>query len=168
MAARNRRNAESISEDVENMSEGNGMAEHKMEKDSERTSMAAMAAFDAINGPIIKALDQNRMIFQKLVHAMQEESLRFVNRRLEHAGRSIENSRECQGVMDIVSVQQEFLMDMARDYAEQTRRFADLIQELAEDGTTGVTKVAIAASEPVQGTFRRMETRSESERGAAA
>jgi len=53
---------------------------------------------------------------------------------------------------------------MARDYAEQTRRFADLVQELAADGTSGITEATDAVRKSVRDGARRMET----ERGAAA
>jgi hypothetical protein len=102
-------------------------------------------------------MDQNRMIFQKMLHAMQEESFRFVNRRLEHMGRAIEHSRECQGVTGLMAVQQEYLMDLAWDYAEQTRRFADLVRELAEDGSAQLSESANAMTEPVRSLNRDME-----------
>ena len=165
MTARNRRNAEIISDDVEDLSEHAARTGRRVAEDaSERTSAAAIAAFDAFNGPVAKAMDRNRLIFQKMVHAMQQESLRFVNLRLEHTGRAIESSRDSQGVMGLVAAQREFLMDMARDYAEQTRRFADLVQELAADGTSGITEATDAVRKSVRDGARRMET----ERGAAA
>lgn len=158
MAARSRRTSESMTEDVANLSEHAEQSGRKFAQEaSERTSSTAMAAFDAFNGPIAKVMDQNRMMFQKMLHAMQEESLRFVNRRLEHTSRAIEGSRECQGVSGLMAVQQEFLMDLARDYADQTRRFADLVRELAEDGTSGATEAATAMSEPTRNFARRAE-----------
>ena len=165
MAARNRRNAESISDEVENLSEHATRNGRRMvEGVSERASPTTLAPLDAFNGPLAKVMDQYRLMFQKMLHAMQQESLLLVNRRLEHAGRAIEGSRDCQGVMGLVAVQQEFLMDMARDYAVQTRRFADLVLELAADGTAGISKAADAVTEPVRHGVRRME----SGRGAAA
>jgi len=98
-----------------------------------RSTSAALKAFDAFNGPLVRALDQNRQIFERMVHAMQEESLKFVNRRLEHTSRAIEGARECQGVSGLLAVHQEFLMDMAFDYANQTRRFAEIMHEMTDE-----------------------------------
>lgn len=164
MAVRNRRSAGSSSDDVENMSEhAEKAARRAVEETAHQTSTAALAAFDAFNAPFAKVMDQNRLIFQKMLHAMQEESLRFVNRRLEHTSHAIESSRDCQGLSGLMAVQQEFLMDLARDYADQTRRFADLVRELAEDGTSGFTEAANAMSEPIRHAVHRAEMRSDVE-----
>ena len=144
MAVRNRRNIETVSENGENVVRSGRKA---MEEMSERGASTALEALDMFNGPIAKMVDQNRVMFQKLLHAVQEESLRFVNRRLEHTSRVIENSRDCQGVTGVMAVQQEWLMDIARDYADQTKRFAELMRELAEDGTAGLTEATADIAE---------------------
>src|SRR5215469_9881917 len=155
MAVRNRRNVESISDNVENLSEDLGSAGRKTMREM---SDHALGAFDSFNGPFAKVMDQNRVVFQKMLNAMQEESLRFVNRRLEHTSRALENCRDCHGVAGLMGVQQEFLLDMARDYAEQTRRFADLVRELAEDGAAGITE---AASDSLRTGIRHTERNAE-------
>ena len=106
---------------------------------------AAGAAFDALDmfgQPVVKVLDQNRTMFRKMMHAMQDESLRFVNRRLEHAGHAIESTRDCRDVSGLLAVQHEWLMDMARDYAEHTSRFTDMMRGLFEGGTGRVSEIA--------------------------
>jgi len=161
-----------MSESMDRMTETGRAAADEGRKASEdttqRASFAALSAFDAFNRPIAKVIDQNRLIFQKMLHAMQEESLRFVNRRLECTSRAIEHSRECHGVTGLIAVQQEYVMDIARDYAEQTRRFADLVRELAEDGTAQLSEVAHAVTEPAQAASRSWETKGKSDERAAA
>jgi len=170
MVARNRRTADNMSDDIEHLSERGEQAGHRMaESITERMPMAALAAFDAFNGPFARVMDQNRLMFQKMLHAMQEESLRFVNRRLEHTGRAIESCRDCQGVVGLVAAQHEFLVEMARDYAEQTRRFAELVREVTEDGASSMTEAAASgASEAVRAAARRADVRAEPESRAAA
>ena len=92
-----------------------------------------------------RVMEHNRTMLQKMMHAVQEESLKFVNRRLEHTSHAIENSRDCQGVSDLLAIQQEWILDFARDYAGHTRRFAELMGELAEDGSTSLTAVSLSA-----------------------
>lgn len=161
-----------MSENTERMTEiGQAAAEQgrkAADETTQRASFAALTAFDAFNKPMAKVMDQNRLIFQKMLHAMQEESLRFVNRRLECTSRAIEHSRECHGVTGLIAVQQEFVMDIARDYAEQTRRFADLVRELAEDGTAQLSEVAYAVTEPARAASRTWEGRGKPDRPAAA
>lgn len=161
MAVRNRRGAESASEEIENLSETVEQNGRRAIETSERAGMSTLAAFDAFNGPIAKVMDQNRMMFEKMMHAMQEESLKFVNRRLEHTSRALESSRECQGVSGLVAVQQEFLMEMARDYADQTRRFADLVRELTEDGSSSMTEATTGMGESMRRAARRAEMQTE-------
>lgn len=145
------------------MFEGQRMAQET----TNRAASAALAALDAFNKPIAKVMDHNRIIFQKMLHAMQEESLRFVNRRLECTGRAIEHSRDCHGVAGLMAVQQEYLMDLARDCTEQTRRLADLVRELAEDGTAQLSEVAHAVTEPARAMRRSADDTSERHTTAA-
>jgi hypothetical protein len=183
MAVRNRRSADSNSDDVEHISEnmeraGKSAAEEgyrtaeearkAVEHTTDRTLSAALTAFDAFNKPMVKVMNQNRVIFQKMMHAMQEESVKFVSRRLEHMGRAIEHTRDCHGVSGLMAVQQEYLLDLAWDYAEQTRRFADLVRELAEDGSAQLSESANAMTEPVRSLSGHTEQRSGPEHRAAA
>jgi hypothetical protein len=87
-----------------------------------------------VNNSMMKALEQNRAILQHLVHAMQEESLRFVNNRFEHTSHAIERSRECQGLSGLITLQQDWLMDVARDYAEMNKRLGEVLREMTEHG----------------------------------
>jgi hypothetical protein len=94
------------------------------------------SAFDAIgmfSGPMARIMDHNWSLFHKTVQAMQEESLRFFNRRLEHTSHIIENSRDLQGVTGLMHLQQEWMIDLARDCSEQATRFAQLMRDLAAE-----------------------------------
>lgn len=131
---------EEMEAEVEHMKPGASHARH-------RAGLMAFDAFDILGGPMARVMDQNRMIFQRMIHAMQEESLRFVNRRLEHTSHAIESSRECHGVSGLMAVQHEWILDFARDYAEQTKRFAELMRELAEDGTATLSEASSSVME---------------------
>jgi hypothetical protein len=146
-------------DDIETVSEHAEKTGFRMAGDrAERASSAAAAALEVLHGPFAKAMDQNRVIFQRMLHAMQEESLRFINRRWEHTGHAFENSRDCQGVMGLMAVQQDFLMELARDYADQTRRFAELVRELTEEGTQGVAEMASTAVDPSRSAIQSSES----------
>ena len=88
----------------------------------------------AVNNTFMKAFDQNRSIMQQLMRAMQEESMRYVNMRLEHTSRTIECSRDCQGLSALIGLQQDWLMEVARDFAEFNKRFGEALHEVAEHG----------------------------------
>ncbi len=101
---------------------------------AQRASDTAQETLSGVNNTFMKAVDQNRTIVQNLMRAMQEESLRFVNMRFEHTSRAIERSRECQGLSGLISLQQDWMMDAARDFAEFNRRFGEVLHEVAEHG----------------------------------
>lgn len=120
----------------------------------------ARDAFVTVNNTIIKALEQNRLMTQNLMKAMQEESLRFMNMRLEHTSRAFERSRECQGISAILTLQHDWLMDIARDYAELNKRFTEMLHDAAEQATE-------QQSEVVQDTGRIAKPEAAGERVAA-
>jgi hypothetical protein len=103
--------------------------------------------FDVFGGPMARLMDQNWSIFQKMMHVMREESLHFVNRRLEQTSHAIESSRDCDRISDLLAVQQEWVVNFTRDYAEQTKRFAERMRDLAEDGTANLSHAASEVSE---------------------
>ncbi|HEX4080947.1 MAG TPA: hypothetical protein VHX61_18950 [Rhizomicrobium sp.] len=111
-------------------------------RQARRMQRNAFDAFDMFSGPMTRLMDQNWSMFQKIMHAMQEESLSLVNRRLEHTSHAIESSRECEGISGLFSVQQEWMLDFARDYSEHSKRFAEIMRGLAEDGASRVTEAS--------------------------
>lgn len=107
-----------------------------------RMQRSARSAFDVLSGPMARIMDHNFSLFQKTVQTMQEESLRFFNRRLEHASHIMENSRDFQGVSGLLHLQQEWMLDLARDCSEQATRFAHLMREIAVDSTEHFTEAS--------------------------
>ena len=115
--------------------------------DAAATSMDnARDAFATVNNSFMKAIDQNRMIAQNLMRAMQEESLRFMNQRLEHTSRAFERSRECEGFSQFLNLQQDWLMDCARDYAEFNKRCSDVLHDATEQSVERASDMVADAS----------------------
>ena len=108
---------------------------------------SARSAFDVFSGPMARVMDHNFSLFQKTMQAMQEESLNFFNRRLEHTTHIIENSRDFQGVSGLMQLQQEWVLELARDYSEQATRFAQLMRDIAVDSTERFAEASTEAME---------------------
>jgi hypothetical protein len=124
----------------------------RSQKAADKVENAAWSAADHahdtlanVNTTVIKAIDQNRAIAQTLMRAMHEESLRFMNMRLEHTTRAFERSRECQGISAFLSLQQDWFLDVARDYAELNKRFSDVLHDVTEQSVNGATDVVAEA-----------------------
>jgi hypothetical protein len=110
----------------------------------------ARDTFTTVNNSMVKALEQNRVITQNLFKAMQEESLRFMNTRLEHTSRTFEKSRECQGIPQLITLQHDWLMDIARDYAELNKRFGEVLHEMTEQTAERAADMVADASRATQ------------------
>jgi 2',3'-cyclic-nucleotide 2'-phosphodiesterase (5'-nucleotidase family) len=117
------------------------MAKKAADTTQQGTDQAA-EAISGVNSSLMKAFDQNRTIVQQLMRAMQEESLRFVSLRFEHTTRAIERSRDMQGLSGLITLQQDWLMDAARDFAEFNKRFGEVLHEVAEHGVDNMNEVA--------------------------
>jgi len=55
-------------------------------------------------------IDWNRSLMAKA----QEESLRFINRRLEHNTKTLESLRESKGLSEVIAAEQDWLASAAR------------------------------------------------------
>lgn len=117
-----------------------------MEATASNMTDQARDAFATVNNSLIKAIEQNRAITQNLLKAMQEESMRFMNKRLEHTTGTIEKSRECQGLSSFLTLQQGWLMDVARDYAELNKRCGEVFHEMTEQSVNQASELAADAS----------------------
>jgi hypothetical protein len=94
---------------------------------------------------------------------VQEESLNLVNRRLEHTSHAIENSRDHQGFSGLLSVQQEWMLDFARDYAEHGKRVVDIMRGAGEDGASRVTEASSEIARHARKESFRSHTRNDEE-----
>ncbi|HTT97213.1 MAG TPA: hypothetical protein VMF58_04140 [Rhizomicrobium sp.] len=120
--------------------------------DNKHTDMgngAATATFSALNDSFLRMLEHNRAIFEKMMLAMHEESLRFVNLRMEHTSKALQNSRDCQGLTGLITVQHDWLVDAARDYAEESKRFSDVMRDIAAERASEFADVAAQATHNV-------------------
>jgi len=122
-----------------------------------RMQKSAPSAFDMFSGPMARIMDQNFSLFQKTVQTMHEESLRFFNRRLEHTSHIIENGRDFQGVSGLMQLQQEWMLELARDYSEQATRFAQLMRDLAVNSTEHFAEATDALENAIENEAEKYE-----------
>jgi hypothetical protein len=106
--------------------------------------------FSSINGSFAKMIDMNRSLIEKTLRTTQEESLRFINRRLERNARTLENLRDSQGLSGLIAAEQDWLVSAARDYMEGTEKFGGILLDLAANGARSAAEESRTATE----TFR--------------
>jgi len=60
----------------------------------------------------------------------KDESLRFVNLRLERNGAAMDRLQNCAGLPGVIGVQQEWLRDLMQDYSSQGMRWMSALRGL--------------------------------------
>lgn len=72
---------------------------------------------------LTQTAESGRALVQEMTHFAKDESLRFVNLRLERNGAALDRLQNCQGIPGLIGVQQEWLRDLFQDYASQSMRW---------------------------------------------
>ena len=83
-----------------------------------------------------RALVEGMSVFAK------DESLRFVNLRLEHNGAALDRLQTCAGLPGLIGVQQEWLRDLLQDYSGQSMRWMGALRGLTRNVMEKVTESA--------------------------
>jgi len=84
----------------------------------------------------------------------KDESLRFVNLRLERNGAALDRLQNCQGIPGLIGVQQEWLRDLLQDYTGQSMRVIAAMR--------GLTKNMMeSAAENASDNFERMRNQAQ-------
>jgi len=104
---------------------------------------------------VIDLLQFNQGLFTRAIATAQEESLNFVNQRLQSNREAIEKARAARGLDSFLSLQREWMMDSARDYLQHSVRFADRMMELAEKGREEGEERVQAASDSFRASAAR-------------
>jgi len=116
--------------------------------------------FATINESFVRMLDWNRDVFEKTMRATQEESLGFINRRLERNQRILESLRENESLAN-----PNWFIEAAKDYVETSSkirdRFFDVasqgVQQAAEQGKRNVESFRSSANDMADKSRRSVE-----------
>jgi hypothetical protein len=138
-----------------------------IQRDAPEATMtsAITDTFSTFNGSFVRMLDWNRSMFEKTWRATHEESLRFINRRLEHNARALEGFKDIQGVSGLFAAEQDWLVDAARDYVETGEKIrgrlfelaSTTVQAAAEHGRTAAESFRASANEVADKAHRAVE-----------
>ena len=83
-----------------------------------------------------RALVEGMSVFAK------DESLRFVNLRLERNGTALDKLQHCHGIPGLIGVQQEWLRDLLQDYTGQSMRWMGALRGLTRNVMETATESA--------------------------
>lgn len=102
--------------------------------------------------------ESGRALVQEMALFAKDESLRFVNLRLERNGAALDKLQNCRGIPGLIGVQQEWLRDLLQDYAGQSMRLMgawrgltkNVMESAAEKAADGIDQMQHQASDVLQ------------------
>lgn len=107
-------------------------------------------AVSQLGESMAQTAERQRVLFQDMTHFAKDESLRFMNQRLERNGAALDKLQNCQGLPGLFGVQQEWLRDLMQDYMSQTMRLAGAFRGLTQN-------VVVSAAQTASQTVDRMQ-----------
>ena len=107
-------------------------------------------AIAQLNQALIQTAESQRTLLQEMTQFAKDESLRFVNLRLERNGRAMEQLQSCSGLPGLFGVQQEWLRDLLSDYAGHNMRMAGAMRGVAQSVMAKTAEAGEAAADTAQ------------------
>jgi ElaB/YqjD/DUF883 family membrane-anchored ribosome-binding protein len=107
-------------------------------------------AVSQLSESMAQTAESQRALLQDMTHFAKEESLRFMNLRLERNGAALDKLQNCRGLPGLLGVQQEWLRDLVQDYMSQNMRLAGAFRGVAQN-------VVASAAETASQTVDRMQ-----------
>ncbi|HKQ10676.1 MAG TPA: hypothetical protein VJS85_05755 [Rhizomicrobium sp.] len=99
---------------------------------------------------LAQTAESGRALVEGMGVFAKDESLRFVNLRLERNGAALDKLQNCAGIPGLIGVQQEWLRDFLQDYSSQSMRLMGALR--------GLTKNVIeSAAENAADSIERMQ-----------
>ena len=88
---------------------------------------------ETLRDSLAQTSESHRVLIQEMTGFAKDESLRFVNLRLERNGIALDKLQHCQGIPGLIGVQQEWLRDFLQDYTSQSMRMMGALRGLTKN-----------------------------------
>jgi hypothetical protein len=95
------------------------MARHTLRHHHEHPHSDSSESFAGLNDSILEGMGHTRDVLLSRITAFQQETLNFVNHRLERDADLVREYRQCRTIMDVMAVQQKWLAHMGEDYLRE-------------------------------------------------
>ena len=77
--------------------------------------------------------ESHRALIQEMTQFAKDESMRFINLRLERTGQTLEKLQNAHGIPGILGAQQEWLRDLVQDYMDHNMRVAGTLRGFTQN-----------------------------------
>lgn len=99
---------------------------------------------------LAQSAESGRALVEGISIFAKDESLRFVNLRLERNGAAMDRLQTCAGIPGVIGVQQEWLRDLLQDYSSQSMRWMSALRGLTRNVMENATESAADNIDPMQ------------------
>ncbi len=99
--------------------------------DENTTLFSELAARSSAMTGLLKTSQES---LENSVRAMTDETLNFINQRLQRNSDTIALYRGCKDVNEFLAAQQKWFSDLAHDYYEESVRLGEVTRKLFADG----------------------------------
>lgn len=113
-------------------------------------SDAPANAVSQLGESLAQTAQSQRVLLQDMTHFAKEESLRFMNLRLERNGSALDKLQHCQGLPGLLGVQQEWLRDLVQDYMSQNMRLAGAFRGMVQNVVASAAQTASQTVDQMQ------------------
>ena len=99
-------------------------------------------AISQLGETMAQTAESHRILAQEMTAFAKDESLRFMNLRLERNGQALDRLQNCHGIPGLIGVQQEWLRDLLQDYTSQSMRLMGAMRGLTKNVMTSAVETA--------------------------
>ena len=99
-------------------------------------------AISQLGETMAQTAESHRILAQEMTAFAKDESLRFMNLRLERNGQALDRLQDCHGIPGLIGVQQEWLRDLLQDYASHSMRLMGAMRGLTKNVMASAVETA--------------------------
>jgi len=105
---------------------------------------------ESLSQSLAQTAESQRALAKEMTGFAKDESLRFVNLRLERNGAALDKLQHCAGLPGLIGAQQEWLRDLFQDYTSQSMRLLGAWRGLTQNVMQGVAESAADSIDRMQ------------------
>ena len=99
-------------------------------------------AMSQLSESLAQAAESQRLLARDITGFAKDESLRFMNLRLERNGQALDKLQNCHGIPGLIGVQQEWLRDLLQDYVSHNMRLMGAMRGLTKNVMASAVETA--------------------------
>jgi hypothetical protein len=113
--------------------------------DEEELESSVLEGLAAINGSFAEGIDRTGGTWLKSLRTLQEETLRFVNHRLERDTEVIKQYQQCKNIVEMIATHQKWFAGLSQDYLQEGLQIGKVMREIMTNSVAEFTEAATSA-----------------------